>query len=168
MARTVRTALLIAACLSVATACDDGGDGEGAGGAGGAGQGGQGGLGGELLDTDTFTPGLTRAGSEGRFAVRLVEAEPSTPLKGDNRFTFEVLDATTLAPLSDVGVVLEPVMIAHGHGTTPPRFEATLEAARYVVGPFALFMPGVWECRFHLLRGEDESDEVAFRFRIVG
>lgn len=167
MARLIRTALLVSSLALAASACGDGGD-DGAGG-GGAGGGGEGGLGGELLDTDPFAPGLTRAGDAGRFWVRLVAADPAKLVKGDNSITFEVLDATTQAPLSDVGVVLEPVMIAHGHGTTPPRFTASVaEGGLYRVGPFALFMPGVWECRFHLLRGEDEADELAFRFRIEG
>ncbi len=164
--RAHRTALL--ALLLGLAACDDGGGSEGgAGGSSAGGDGGAGGTGGALA-VDLFTPGLTHEGTEGLLAVRLIAADPASPGKGDNALTFEVLDAATDAAIADAQIVLEPVMPAHGHGTTPPRHTATSAAeGLYRVGPFALFMPGVWELRFHLTRGA-VADEVSFRFRIEG
>ncbi len=119
---------------------------------------------------DTFSEGMQRPSANALYSVRLlrseVEGQPKPPDRGNNRWTLEVLDPAG-APLTDVSVALRPFMPDHGHGTTPLRHNAALEANVYRVGPFDLFMAGFWEFTFTVDRA-GQSDTVRYGFCIEG
>lgn len=93
---------------------------------------------------DTYVAGLEKQTS-GSLKVRLMSATPQPPDRGDNQWTFEVVDASGAA-VEGATVRVRPWMPDHGHGSTPERFDATPAAGgTYAVGPVNLFMPGLWE-----------------------
>lgn len=119
---------------------------------------------------DTFAVGLTRASEAGAFQVELRSSTLVPPDRGDNGFTFRVLDAAG-APVSDAQVVVRPWMPNHGHGSTPETFtpRAAAEAGVLEVGPINFFMPGLWELRFQVVSPSvAKSERTTFGFCVEG
>lgn len=119
---------------------------------------------------DTFAVGLTRASEAGAFQVELRSSTLVPPDRGDNGFSFRVLDAAG-APLGDAQVVVRPWMPNHGHGSTPETFTPRATAAPDVleVGPINFFMPGLWELRFQVVSPSvAKSERTTFGFCVEG
>lgn len=119
-------------------------------------------------DSDEFYAGIERTSAEGRFLVRITDAEPAPPGRGDNTWWLSI-ETDGGAALAGATVEARPFMPEHGHGTSPPAFEATeLETAgEYVVGPFDLFMPSLWEVVI-VVTTPEWTDEATFAFDIEG
>lgn len=119
-------------------------------------------------DLDTFVQGLSKTG-EGGTVVAIQAADPAPPDVGENAWTLEITGATG-APLGEgAAVVVRPFMPEHGHGSTPPEFEATRgEGPMWEVPTMDLFMPGVWEVTVAVSAGDSVSDQVVFRFCLEG
>lgn len=120
---------------------------------------------------ETFVVGLEKTSRVEGLKVRLlevvVEEQPQPPDRGINTWTFEITDAAG-APVEDVAVRLRPWMPDHGHGTTPAEYPGVpAGAGRYSVGPFNLFMSGLWEFTVRLERG-GELDDAKFGFCLEG
>lgn len=115
---------------------------------------------------DRYTPGLTKR--DGEVAVSLRAAVPAPPDRGQNRWTLAVTKAGK--PLAGATVTIKPWMPEHGHGTTPPTFTAkeTTPAGTYTVGPFDLFMPGVWRVTVRVDQGGKRLASVDFLFCAEG
>ena len=94
-----------------------------------------------------YLPGMTVAADDG-IQVVLVEARPAPPVRFGNTWDLEVRDAAgAVVPVTTLGVV--PFMPDHGHGTPePPLPVAGVEPGTFSMGPFDLWMPGIWELRF--------------------
>jgi hypothetical protein len=99
----------------------------------------------------TYTPGMTVAADDG-IQVALVEALPAPPVRFGNVWDLEVRDAAG-APVSFTSLGVVPFMPDHGHGTPqPPLPVAGVETGTFSMGPFDLWMPGIWELRFSVDR----------------
>ena len=120
-------------------------------------------------DVDTWAPGLEKPGEEGLFGVRLLDAEPAPPDRGDNEWTVLALGAGG-DPLAEASLRVSPWMPDHGHGTTPADFEGrpSGEAGTFEVGPFNLFMPGLWEVTVEVTGPGGGEDRAVFRFDVEG
>jgi hypothetical protein len=119
---------------------------------------------------DRYENGLEKVGDEGQYRVRIVEATPNPPDRGDNVWTFEVTDSAD-RPLAGALVRLSPWMPDHGHGSVPPTFDATPsgEGGRYTSPEVRLFMPGFWQIKVSITAlGGGITDEVTFGFCIEG
>ncbi len=113
---------------------------------------------------DTYVAGLEKAGETLR--VRLMEALPAPPERGENRWVLEVVDAEE-TPLTGCTLVLSPDMPAHGHGTWKEAEVTEQEAGRYVAEPVFLYMPGLWEIPIEVNCGS-AGDTVVYAFWIEG
>ncbi len=80
----------------------------------------------------------------------LQAAEPLAPVRFDNTWTVQAVDAQG-APLVTTNLSVEPYMPDHGHGTPePPEAVSGTEPGSYEMGPFDLWMPGIWELHFSI------------------
>ncbi|MCC7380315.1 MAG: FixH family protein [Deltaproteobacteria bacterium] len=112
---------------------------------------------------DTYVAGLEKT-TEGGHRVKMLEARPAPPDRGDNTWTFELADAAG-AKVSTATVSVRPWMPDHGHGSTPAMFSgAPAGDGRYGVGPVNFFMPGLWELtvKVELQGGAIESAKFSF------
>jgi hypothetical protein len=94
-----------------------------------------------------YVPGMSVAADDG-VQVTLLEALPAPPVRFDNVWTLQILDAAD-QPMADTQLVVEPYMPDHGHGTPQPPSPVPGDGVgQYDMGPFDLWMPGIWELRF--------------------
>ncbi len=97
-----------------------------------------------VTDVDVYSPGLEKVGDNG-YTVRIMDAQPAPPSRGDNVWTLSILDPSSAAA-NDLKITNETWMPKHMHGS--PIFGAsdpTGNAGEYDFGSVNLFMPGIWE-----------------------
>lgn len=112
-------------------------------------------------------PSWTATTSAGLYTIAILSADPATPVSGLNTWTISVIDATG-ASVTTGTVVLTPFMSVHGHGTSPPTYEAGIPAAgELALGPFDLIMPGPWEFTFEV-EADAGTDSVVGTFCAEG
>jgi len=118
---------------------------------------------------DSYVAGITKTGDNDLLSMRLVDAIPAPPNRGDNAWTVQLLDATSDAPASDVTMVdVTPFMPDHGHGpSTFPTHQCDGDGLCNVAD-IDFMMPGVWEVTFELLTADSQTDRVVFAFCIEG
>ena len=105
---------------------------------------------------EAYAPGMQAMAPDGTRLV-LVSAEPGPPVRFDNTWTVQALGADG-EPLAVTDLRVEPFMPDHGHGTPePPEPVAEAEPGRYRMGPFDLWMPGIWQLHFSMDHGETTS-----------
>jgi len=109
-------------------------------------------------DGVAVTPGLEVACASGDCTVEVVSTSPAPPDRGDNIWTFRVRDVDG-AVLAVDHFTVSPFMPAHDHGTVPADFAGSPSADTWEVGPFDLFMPGLWELRLSM--SADSVDHTA-------
>lgn len=117
---------------------------------------------------DAWALGTVRTGTGGLLKAKLVAADPAPPIKGDNVWTLQILDASD-QPLDGVALTVKPFMPDHGHGT--PIAATVTEVGmghQYRVTPVNLWMPGYWEIRLTLDAGGGKTDATAFKICIDG
>ena len=123
-----------------------------------------------LEDTraEPYTAGLERASDNGMFKARLVEGTPAPPDRGNNTWTLEILDPNG-SPMGEVtDLRVKAWMPDHGHGTNPLWNDGTEQAdGRFQVGPFNLFMPGLWQFTISV-EAQNQSDTALVSFCIEG
>lgn len=111
---------------------------------------------------DVYVDGLMKEGDEGHLQVMLMSANPAPPDVGDNSWTLRVVNLDGEA-IDDAKVTVTPFMPAHGHGTSPADYTGTFtEDGTYEVGPFDLFMPGMWETTVKVEADLDDTATYSF------
>ena len=114
-----------------------------------------------------YVAGLEAASSAGMFKARWVEGTPAPPDRGNNTWTLEILDPNG-SPLTGVtDVRIKAWMPDHGHGTNPLWNDATATDSKFEVGPFNLFMPGLWEFTVSV-EAQNQADTALVAFCIKG
>ena len=123
----------------------------------------------DVVEAPGFTAGMEEEGAQGLFIVRLQDALPAPPEKGDNVWTVQALDPSGAA-VEGASLIVAPYMPLHGHGTTPLEFPGvpTGELGTFTVGPFDLFMPGQWQMTVTVTRSSGEEDAAIFSFDVQG
>jgi len=118
---------------------------------------------------DCYVDGMEKSSSQIR--VRLIEASPGPPERGDfNHWLLEITDLEG-QPIDGIYIRVDPTMPSHGHGTMPLPTATPVEEipGQYAVQPLNLFMPGLWQIRVHVTGPGDEpefQDFVDFEFWI--
>jgi len=117
-------------------------------------------------EIDSYADGMSKAGDA---MVVTVTADPGPPDLGLNTWVVQLEDGSG-NPVETDAIRIAPFMPGHGHGTNPLTYdgEATGEAGTWMVGPFDLFMPGVWEFTITVERAGAEPTSTLFRLCIEG
>jgi hypothetical protein len=103
-----------------------------------------------------YVPGMSATADDG-VQVALLTASPAPPTRFDNFWTMQILDSQD-QPIADAELRVEPFMPDHGHGTPRPPIPVAGEAVgSFDMGPFDLWMPGVWELRLEVVQGDTTS-----------
>jgi hypothetical protein len=116
---------------------------------------------------EAFTVDLAKTGE--RHTVKIVEATPAEPARGDNTWTVELLDGDG-NPEDGATMDLRPWMPDHGHGSPVEEEVTDLGGGEYEIKSLNLFMPGLWQVTFDLSDAsdsEDAPDEVMFSICIL-
>lgn len=96
----------------------------------------------------TYTVGLEEMGRKGLIDMRLMNADPAPPARGDNTWLVQLATLGSDGPAASVvGATLKvsPYMPDHMHGT-PITVEVTDQGSgMYQLTPVNLWMPGYWE-----------------------
>ncbi|HET6581844.1 MAG TPA: FixH family protein [Nannocystaceae bacterium] len=115
----------------------------------------------EMRD-DTYMLGLSKTGEQ--VVVSFVDAMPAPPARGDNTWTFEVMDLDE-QPMDGMAVEATPFMPDHQHGTTVVATVTPGEnPGEYVATPVNLWMAGLWEVTLDFTLPDMTTDSVVFRF----
>ncbi len=114
---------------------------------------------------ETYSAGMKKVGDGARLSFVLVSADPAPPLRGNNSWVVQVLDAQGQS-VSGATLTVTPFMPEHGHGSsvTPT---VTAGSDGYHVTPLYLFMPGLWRVTIAATAGAT-SDSAAFTFCVAG
>lgn len=116
----------------------------------------------------TIAPGLVVPCDTGDCALQIINTSPTPPDRGDNTWVVQVVDGAG-APIAVAGVTGAPFMPVHNHGTSPPDYPgASANQMDWTVGPFDLFMPGLWELRFTIDRDDNTQHQVVVPFCVEG
>jgi hypothetical protein len=121
---------------------------------------------GDPADADTYVAGLERQGEDGALTVRLMDALPAPPERGDNEWVLAVYAADV--PMDGCEIEVDPRMRAHNNHGTPivAKVSPVPDAAgHYRASPVNMFMPGLWWVTLRLTCG-DTVDVVTYRFWI--
>jgi hypothetical protein len=114
---------------------------------------------------DTYVAGLERAA--GPTKLRIVDARPAPPLKGQNTWVLEVLDATG-KPVDGAAVAVTPFMPDHGHGSAVTPEVRAIGGGRYEVTKLYLAMAGLWEMTVTVTPPGGEPQKAAYTFCLDG
>lgn len=114
---------------------------------------------------DIYTQGLSK--SAGSYSVRLMEATPAPPVKGNNVMTIEVVDASNM-PVDGATIAVTPWMPDHAHGSAVRPEVVPAGGGRYTVNKIYLPMPGLWEIKISVARVGATPQEAAFNFCVDG
>jgi hypothetical protein len=109
---------------------------------------------------EPFTIGMS-VPAEG-LALRVVDADPAVPVRGDNHWMLELEVADTATP----GAVIDMTswMPDHGHGSPKPAVITDEGDGTYAIDPVNLFMAGYWEVTFAVTMPETElAQDVVFK-----
>ena len=114
---------------------------------------------------DKYEANMTKPG--GNLSIRLVEANPAPPAKGDNTWTFELFatQGNVLITASST-ITVVPVMPGHGLATAPASFKAEpiQPPGRFRVGPMNLPRDGLWEVTFTAQVPMTTDEQMVFPF----
>jgi len=94
--------------------------------------------------------------------AEVIEAEPSSPLKGSNAWTV-ALTSDAGEALTGCAIHLVPFMPDHGHGSNEvDSVELESTPGHYALEGFELSMPGYWELNAEVTCPTLEPDELTF------
>ena len=117
---------------------------------------------------DAYVAGMEKVSDMRGFIVRLEESRPVPVYIGLHTWTLSIRTPSG-TPVSQAAVRAEPMMLSHGHGTTPPLTfarESASQIGQYALEDLDLFMPGLWTV-FITIETEDEvTDVVEFAFEL--
>jgi hypothetical protein len=114
----------------------------------------------ELEDrTDAFAVGLEK---QGEYAVmRLADAMPARPYRGDNVWLFDVTDLDG-NPMEDMQLRVTTWMPDHGHGSNVDPVVSFAEDGQLRIDGLNLHMAGYWEITVGITMAEEQADEIVF------
>lgn len=108
--------------------------------------------------TDSYEPGLKKAGDAGKFEFALLSSSPAPPALNDNTFVVQVTDSEGAPVEGELSVALD--MPEHGH-PSPALPSVTYDADRqaFTLDPMRLFMVGLWRITFSFVPANANADE---------
>jgi hypothetical protein len=97
-----------------------------------------------------FAAGLEAKTTSG-LTLKIVDATPTPPAKGDNAWTLALTDAGGAA-VDGATLTVKTWMPDHGHGSSIVPAVAASGGGKYALTRLNLFMPGIWEITFSIAR----------------
>lgn len=116
------------------------------------------------IAADEFVIPLSKHSLDGELSATLVEATPSPPARGSNRWTLEVSDADG-NPVEGLDLKAVLFMPEHRHGSSPTQITETDVPGEYEVSRMNFIMGGVWEVRL-IDEGQVAARDVLFYVRV--
>jgi hypothetical protein len=115
-----------------------------------------------------YAVGVEAKSTDGALTVHFLGASPSPPVKGNNTWTVQLLDAKG-QPINGAAIVTKAFMPDHGHGSSiKPQATAKGTDGTYEITPVNLFMPGVWQITFEVTTAGGVADSAVVMFCIDG
>lgn len=108
-----------------------------------------------------YQPGMQVTSTNGTFIVKLLsntftdssgKPQDEAFAKGNDVWSVETDDGTTMTPLDDLSITVAPYMPDHRHGTTPVGVMAAGTPGVYTIQPVNLYMAGYWEVTFDIVK----------------
>lgn len=113
---------------------------------------------------ETFEAGMKKTGAAG-VSFTLVEASPSPPDVGLNRWVVEVDDGSAVEGAAVRAIAFMP---DHGHGPPTAEVDAEDTPGTYKLEPIDFFMSGYWEVDVEVGPADDPRDSATFAFCAEG
>jgi hypothetical protein len=158
----MRSLFLLSILAALAAACGNGDSTSGSSGSSGS-------SGGTTCERDgrkdVYAQGLAK--ESGGITVKIADAEPAPPLKGENALVLEISDAAG-APIDGATVTITPFMPDHGHGSAVAPVVAAKGDGRYEVTEVYLAMAGLWTITVTVQPAGGEAQDVTFAFCLEG
>lgn len=99
-----------------------------------------------------FVAGV-EAKTMGGLTVKILDATPAPPAKGDNAWNLSITDAAGAA-VDGATIKVKTWMPDHAHGSSIVPLVAASGGGKYALTRLNLFMPGIWEITFTIARGD--------------
>ena len=117
---------------------------------------------------DQYVVGLEKVSEAGEFVVQLINSRPAPRYISLYSWTLRIRN-TSAEAIIDASVRAEPMMLTHGHGTTP-QFTVGQESesapGEYLFSDLDLFMPGLWTIYITIETTDGLTDLVEFAFEL--
>jgi hypothetical protein len=107
-----------------------------------------------------FVAGV-EAKTSGGLTVKILDATPAPPAKGDNAWNVTITDKSG-APVSGATVTVKTWMPDHAHGSSIVPLVADSGGGKYALTRLNLFMPGIWEITFVVTRAGVPAETAIF------
>jgi hypothetical protein len=114
---------------------------------------------------DTYVAGLEKGA--GARKLKIVDARPAPPSKGQNTWLLEVRDAAG-TPVEGAQITVVPFMPDHGHGSAVVPEVKALGGGRYEVTKLYLSMAGLWEMTVTVTPPGGAAEKAVFAFCLDG
>jgi len=107
-----------------------------------------------------YQPGMQVTSTKGTFIVKLMsntytdasgKTQDESFVKGNDVWSVETDEATTMTPLDGLSINVLPYMPDHRHGTTPVGVMPAGSPGIYTMEPVNLYMAGYWEVTFNIV-----------------
>src|SRR5579862_4509293 len=117
---------------------------------------------------ETFSAGMSKAGTQGLMTFKMMSSTPAPPARGDNTWELDIVDSTG-APVAGATVTVVPFMPDHNHGTSIKAQVTETSPGHYEATPVNLWMVGFWQITVEAKpAGSGAPDAVPFNFCIPG
>jgi hypothetical protein len=114
----------------------------------------------------TYSSGMAAMGHQKNFQIQLTNSVPAPPARGNDSWSFKVLDANGQM-VSDATVNVTPYMPDHKHGTQVVPTITQEPDGSFTLSPLYFFMPGLWTITFDITSGTS-TDSAVFGFCVEG
>jgi hypothetical protein len=106
-----------------------------------------------------YAPGMQVTSANGAFILKLLSntftdssgTKDEAFVKGNDAWSVEIDQATTMAPMNGLSISVSPYMPDHRHGTTPVGVMPMGSGGLYTMSPVNLYMAGYWEVTFSIV-----------------
>jgi hypothetical protein len=116
---------------------------------------------------EAYKVGLTETATDGAVSIKLQDANPAPPTRGNNTFHIALTDKAG-KPIEGAEISTKTWMPDHGHGSSIVPTTTPSGNGVYEINPLNLFMPGIWQITFDVTEKDKTTDSVMFTFCIDG
>ena len=121
------------------------------------------------FESDTYVAGIEKVGAQGTLKLRILDADPAPPDKGENRLTVQLIAADDGGEIDGATLGLDPTMPEHGgHGSTAAAITPLGSEGKYEVVALNLSMAGLWRLLFTIETADGRTDVIEFLFCVRG
>jgi hypothetical protein len=98
------------------------------------------------------------------YMLTMQVATPSLPERGENTWVIAIEDMLTDESAVDCTLLVTPFMPEHNHGAPMAPIVTELSDGEYEINQIVFSMPGLWEMRFEVSCGSEETDHLVYAF----